>query len=124
MIITCAITGAETTLEQNPALPITPKEIAQAALIEIAIEVEGTEVHDPGGLLEGNVNVSDIITGSYKYDSETTASFPYQPNEEIYQHNNPPYDIFFGADSESFTSNRTPTTVPTPVRHGQTPIPI
>ena len=31
MIITCAITGAETTLEQNPALPVTPKEIADAA---------------------------------------------------------------------------------------------
>ncbi len=30
-IITCAITGAETTLEQNPAVPVTPKEIAEAA---------------------------------------------------------------------------------------------
>lgn len=31
LIITCAITGAETTKEQNPALPITPKEQAEAA---------------------------------------------------------------------------------------------
>jgi 3-keto-5-aminohexanoate cleavage enzyme len=31
LIITCAITGAETTKEQNPALPITPDEQAQAA---------------------------------------------------------------------------------------------
>ena len=30
-IITCAITGAETTLQQNPAVPVTPKEIAEAA---------------------------------------------------------------------------------------------
>ncbi len=31
MIITCAITGAETTREQNPNLPMTPVEIADAA---------------------------------------------------------------------------------------------
>lgn len=32
LIITCAITGAETTREKQPALPITPQEQAQAAL--------------------------------------------------------------------------------------------
>lgn len=31
-IITCAVSGAETTKEQNPNLPVTPDEIAQAAL--------------------------------------------------------------------------------------------
>lgn len=31
VVITCAITGAETTRAQNPALPITPAEIADAA---------------------------------------------------------------------------------------------
>ena len=31
MVITCAVTGAETTREQNPNLPITPAEIADAA---------------------------------------------------------------------------------------------
>ena len=31
LIITCAITGAETTKEMNPALPITPEEIATGA---------------------------------------------------------------------------------------------
>lgn len=31
LIITCAITGAETTKEMNPALPITPEEIAHGA---------------------------------------------------------------------------------------------
>ena len=30
MIITCAITGAETTREQQPALPLTPQEIANS----------------------------------------------------------------------------------------------
>ena len=31
MVITCAVTGAETTRQQNPHLPITPEEIAEAA---------------------------------------------------------------------------------------------
>lgn len=31
MVITCACTGAETTKAQNPALPVTPEEIAEAA---------------------------------------------------------------------------------------------
>lgn len=31
MVITCACTGAETTKAQNPALPVTPEEIADAA---------------------------------------------------------------------------------------------
>jgi len=31
MVITCAVTGAETTKEQNPNLPVTPAEIADAA---------------------------------------------------------------------------------------------
>jgi 3-keto-5-aminohexanoate cleavage enzyme len=31
IVITCAVTGAETTREQNPNLPITPEEIAAAA---------------------------------------------------------------------------------------------
>ena len=32
IIITCAVTGAETTREQNPNLPVTPEEIAAAAV--------------------------------------------------------------------------------------------
>lgn len=32
LIITCALTGAEVTKQQNPNVPITPEEIAQAAL--------------------------------------------------------------------------------------------
>ena len=31
VIITCAVTGAETTRESQPALPVTPEEIAQSA---------------------------------------------------------------------------------------------
>jgi len=31
LILTCAITGAETTKQQQPALPVTPEEIAIGA---------------------------------------------------------------------------------------------
>ncbi len=31
MIITCALTGAETTKEHQPALPVTPEELAASA---------------------------------------------------------------------------------------------
>ncbi|HBS92769.1 MAG TPA: 3-keto-5-aminohexanoate cleavage protein, partial [Firmicutes bacterium] len=33
LIITAALTGAETTKEANPALPISPEEIAEAACL-------------------------------------------------------------------------------------------
>jgi uncharacterized protein (DUF849 family) len=49
IIVTCAVTGGAETYRTNPAVPITPKQIAMAAL-----EAEGAgasiahiEVHDP-----------------------------------------------------------------------------
>lgn len=43
LIITCAITGAETTREKQPALPVTPKEQAQAA--REAVEAGASIIH-------------------------------------------------------------------------------
>src|SRR4051812_19492855 len=43
VIITCAITGAETTKERQPALPITPEEQAQAA--EEAVRAGASIIH-------------------------------------------------------------------------------
>lgn len=43
VIITCAITGAETTRERQPNLPITPEEQAQAA--EAAVEAGASIIH-------------------------------------------------------------------------------
>lgn len=43
VIITCAITGAETSKEKQPALPITPKEQAQAA--EEAVAAGASVIH-------------------------------------------------------------------------------
>lgn len=43
LIITCALTGAETTREMNPALPVTPDEIAEAA--EEAVAAGASIIH-------------------------------------------------------------------------------
>ncbi|MBU6472579.1 MAG: 3-keto-5-aminohexanoate cleavage protein, partial [Alphaproteobacteria bacterium] len=49
VVITCAITGNFTTREQNPALPITPEEIAEAALAaaEEGAAIAHIHVRDP-----------------------------------------------------------------------------
>ncbi len=52
LIITCAITGAETTKAQNPALPITPTEQAEAAYLcwKAGASVVHLHVRDDQGL--------------------------------------------------------------------------
>lgn len=62
IVITCACTGAETTKEQNPALPITPEEVARtaeecrkagAAILHLhARTPEGKPTQDPGRFKE------------------------------------------------------------------------
>lgn len=57
IVITCACTGAETTKQQNPALPITPEEVAQtawearqagAAILHLHVRTpEGKPTQDP-----------------------------------------------------------------------------
>jgi hypothetical protein len=66
---------------------------SQSALIEIAIEAEVTAVSDSGNLLEGNVNVGDTITGSYKFDSDTPDSSPIDPIVGHYWHYSIPHGI-------------------------------
>lgn len=43
----------------------------RATTITINLTAEITGIDDVGGLLEGQLNVGDIITGSYIYDSDT-----------------------------------------------------
>jgi len=47
---------------------------ARAALITIAIEATVDYVRDEGNYLEGRINVGDIITGTYTYESTTADS--------------------------------------------------
>jgi len=64
----------------------------QATLITIEIAAEIAEVYDISGLLEGNVNVGDTITGSYTYDSTTPDSNPLETVGD-YWHFSSPYGI-------------------------------
>jgi len=65
----------------------------QAALIEIAIEAEVDYLNDPGNLLEGNVNIGDIINGVYIYDSDAIDSEPSMPYYGSYNFFQQPYGI-------------------------------
>ena len=58
-VITCAVTGAETTREQNPALPVTPEEIADAAAeaCEAGAAILHLHVRDRDGNPTQDVNV-------------------------------------------------------------------
>ena len=64
----------------------------QATIITIDIAAEIAEVDDLGGLLEGQVNVGDTITGSYTYDSATPDSNPLETIGN-YEHFNAPYGV-------------------------------
>jgi len=65
---------------------------AEAALITIEIEAVVDSVWDDGNYLEGNIQVSDIITGWYTYDSDVVDSAP-----EVwlgkYEYSQAPYGI-------------------------------
>src|SRR3990172_1989080 len=47
---------------------------AKAALITIAIEAVVDGAHDPDNYLEGRINIGDLITGTYTYDTDTPDS--------------------------------------------------
>jgi hypothetical protein len=66
---------------------------AQAELITIEITAEVDSVLDGGGrLLEGRINIGDIITGTYTYDSDTQDSNP-SSTVGSYWHYAPPAGI-------------------------------
>jgi hypothetical protein len=77
----------------------------QASLIEIAIEAKVTGVDDPGGLLEGNVNIGDIITGSYKYETEAFDAEPANPYKGLYKFTQLPYGVFLEVNGYRFKTN-------------------
>jgi len=77
----------------------------QAALIEIAIEAEVTDVDDSGNLLEGNVNVGYTITGSYKYDSDTPDSSPADPVQGNYWNYSSSYGVTLSVGGFVFKSD-------------------
>jgi hypothetical protein len=82
---------------------------AAAAIIEIGLTAEVTEVDDTGGLLEGQINVGDLIPGSYKYDSDTPdmdwhGAYP-PPAVGDYWHWSAPYGIRLNAGGFVFQTD-------------------
>jgi len=49
---------------------------ARGALVTVEITGRVTEVNDPGGVLAGQINIYDIFTGIYRYDSGIPDSNP------------------------------------------------
>ena len=65
---------------------------ADATLITISVTAEVTGVGDPGGVLEGRINVDDIITGTYTYDTSTPDLNP-DPTVGRYEHYDAPCGV-------------------------------
>jgi hypothetical protein len=77
---------------------------AAAETITIAITAEVSEVSDPGGYLGGAINVGDVITGTYVYESTTpdTNSFPTVGD---YWHTTAPFGITLNAGGIVFRTD-------------------
>ena len=63
-----------------------------ATLVEIGITAKVWQVDDRANLLEGKIQVDDIITGIYRYDSETPNTST-ESNAGLYMHYSMPYGI-------------------------------
>jgi len=77
---------------------------AQAYPVTIYIEAEVYSVGDSGNYLEGKINVGDIITGCYTYESTTVDTNPL-PDGADYWHYSAPYGIFLSAGGFSFSND-------------------
>ena len=78
--------------------------VARATLVPIAITGEVTYVYENYGLLGGNINVGDIITGVYIYDSSTPDS-ELAEDIGIYRHYAPPAGITLTVGGLVFMTN-------------------
>jgi len=78
LIITAALTGAEVTREQQPNLPITPEEIAQAALE--AYEAGAAIVHVHARLADGTPTQDKEVYGEIKRLIERACPVIFQPS--------------------------------------------
>ena len=62
---------------------------AHAEPISIAITAEVASVDDQGGVLAGAVNVGDVITGTYVYESTTLDTNTFVNGRRLPAHNYP-----------------------------------
>lgn len=88
------------------AISVLMATFAQAELITIAIEAVVDTVEDSGNYLEGQVDVCDVITGYYTYESTTSDT---NPSDYIgnYEHSISPYGIFLTVGGFNFQTDLT-----------------
>ena len=65
---------------------------AEATLMTIAIEAVVDDVQDPDNYLNGRIQIGDVITGTYTYDTDTPDSNP-SIYIGMYEHHTSPYGI-------------------------------
>ena len=74
------------------------------ALIMIGIEAVVDDVQDPDNYLDGRINIGDLITGSYTYDTDTPDSSPL-PYGGRYEHFGYPYGISLSVGGLDFVTD-------------------
>ena len=77
--------------------------VARATTIEIGLSAEVSYIDD-GGLLEGLLNIGDVVTGRYSYDSETPDTNP-SNTAGIYWHYEFPCGIVLSAGEYTFETD-------------------
>ncbi|HEX3037283.1 MAG TPA: PxKF domain-containing protein [Thermodesulfobacteriota bacterium] len=77
---------------------------ADAESISIPITAQVTDIYDPGGFLGGAINVGDVITGTYVYES-TTPDTNTSPTVGDYWHTTAPFGITLNAGGLVFRTD-------------------
>jgi len=75
-----------------------------AAIVEISLTAEITLIRDPSGEFDGQLQIGDIITGSYRYESTTPDSNPLLSVGD-YEHYSAPYGISLSAGGFVFQTD-------------------
>lgn len=81
-----------------------PDPIARAVCIDLGGRID--MLNDPGNLLQGSVQLAQVVRGSYVYNA-ATADANGLPNVGEYYHNAPFYAMVLSADSTSFFTDYT-----------------
>ena len=76
----------------------------KAELVTIKIEAVVDDIQDPDNYLNGLVNVGDLITGTYTYDTDTPDSNP-SSNVGRYEHFAPPCGFSLNVGGLSFATD-------------------
>jgi len=77
--------------------------VLEATIVEISLTAEITYIKNPD-TFDGQLQIGDIITGSYKYESTTLDSSPLVTVGD-YQHYSPPYGISLTAGGFVFQTD-------------------